>query len=87
MSVSMRRVIFRFKSPSGVCLGQPSPPMREALMLLSEAEELQPCLKTPTKLKASFRLRCSITEMANPFLFISQRRQLENIRQQRQAGR
>ena len=49
MSVSMQRVIFRFKSPSGACLRQPSPEMREALMLLTEAEELQPMFEDADK--------------------------------------
>jgi hypothetical protein len=42
MSIAMQRVIFRFKSPSGSGTNQPSPTMHEALMLLSEADELQP---------------------------------------------
>lgn len=42
MSMSMQRVIFRFKHPSGSHHGQPSPALHEALMLLSEADELEP---------------------------------------------
>ena len=42
MSMSMQRVIFRFKRPSGSCGRQPSTAMHEALMLLTQADELQP---------------------------------------------
>ncbi len=42
MSMEMQRTIFRFKRPSGSRLLPTSRAMYEALMLLSEAEELQP---------------------------------------------
>lgn len=42
MSVSMQRVVFRFKRPSGSGHSPPSAAMHEALMLLAEADELQP---------------------------------------------
>jgi hypothetical protein len=42
MSMEMQRTIFRFKRPSGSKLLPTSRAMFDALMLLSEAEELQP---------------------------------------------
>jgi len=44
MSISMERVIFRFKRPSGSVQNQPSEALHEALMLLSECDEVQPLL-------------------------------------------
>lgn len=44
MTMSTQRVIVRFKHPSGMRQSQPSEAMHEALVLLSEAEELEPLL-------------------------------------------
>lgn len=49
MSICMQRVIFRFKRPTGSRQSQPSAAMHEALMLLSEAEELQPLFSQAKK--------------------------------------
>jgi hypothetical protein len=38
----MQQVILRFRRPNGSGQSQPSEALHEALMLLSEAEELQP---------------------------------------------
>ncbi len=42
MSMSVRRVIFRFKRPNDSPQSQPSEAMHKALMLLSECDEVQP---------------------------------------------
>ena len=49
MSMCMQRVVFRFRGPSGSGHCQPSAAMHEALMLLSEAEELQPLFYEASK--------------------------------------
>jgi hypothetical protein len=45
----MQRVIFRFRRPTGSVQSHPSEALHEALMLLSEAEELQPLYCEATK--------------------------------------
>ena len=49
MSMEMQRVIFRFKRPSGSDAFEPSEAMHEALMLLSESDEVQPLFEDADK--------------------------------------
>jgi hypothetical protein len=49
MSMFIQRVVFRFRGPSGSKQSVPSEAMHEALMLLSEADELQPRFLEATK--------------------------------------
>jgi hypothetical protein len=44
LKMSTQNVVFKFHRPSGSGHSQPSAAMHEALMLLSEAEELRPLL-------------------------------------------
>ena len=68
MSMRMQTVIFRFRGPSGSGQSHPSAAMHEALMLLSEADELQPLFHEASKAGKFVAIEVFQTRSGEPIL-------------------